>query len=90
MRSEETGWDTKGPAFVVKMRGGLDAQGNLVYAWDTAAHLKPVDPAKTRREALAEYVITLGPPVTEVSEAETLLQGEAREISAQRPAPRRE
>jgi nicotinate dehydrogenase subunit B len=29
-RQEETAWDTKGPAFVVKMRGGLDAQGNLV------------------------------------------------------------
>ena len=30
MRSEETAWDTKGPAFAVSMRGGLDAQGNLV------------------------------------------------------------
>jgi nicotinate dehydrogenase subunit B len=30
MRDEETAWDTKGPAFVVKMRGGLDAQGNVV------------------------------------------------------------
>jgi len=30
MRDEETAWDTKGPAFAVKMRGGLDAQGNLV------------------------------------------------------------
>ena len=30
MRQEETAWDTKGPAFTVKMRGGLDAQGNLV------------------------------------------------------------
>jgi CO/xanthine dehydrogenase Mo-binding subunit len=30
MRDEETAWDTKGPAFTVKMRGGLDAQGNLV------------------------------------------------------------
>jgi CO/xanthine dehydrogenase Mo-binding subunit len=29
-RQEETAWDTKGPAFTVKMRGGLDAQGNLV------------------------------------------------------------
>jgi nicotinate dehydrogenase subunit B len=27
MRDEETAWDTKGPAYVVKMRGGLDAQG---------------------------------------------------------------
>jgi CO/xanthine dehydrogenase Mo-binding subunit len=30
MRNEETGWDTKGPAFVVKTRGALDAQGNVV------------------------------------------------------------
>jgi CO/xanthine dehydrogenase Mo-binding subunit len=30
MRDEETAWDTKGPAFTVKMRGGLDAQGNLI------------------------------------------------------------
>jgi CO/xanthine dehydrogenase Mo-binding subunit len=29
MRQEETAWDTKGPAFAVKMRGGLDAQGNV-------------------------------------------------------------
>jgi CO/xanthine dehydrogenase Mo-binding subunit len=30
MRQEETAWDTKGPAFTFKLRGGLDAQGNLV------------------------------------------------------------
>jgi nicotinate dehydrogenase subunit B len=30
MRHEETGWDTKGPAFTFKMRGGLDAQGKLI------------------------------------------------------------
>src|SRR5262249_33649075 len=30
MRHEETGWDTKGPAFVFKMRGGLDADGQLM------------------------------------------------------------
>ena len=30
MRDEETAWDTKGPAFVVKLRGGLDAMGRLV------------------------------------------------------------
>jgi nicotinate dehydrogenase subunit B len=30
MRNEETAWDTKGPAFTFKMRGALDAQGNLV------------------------------------------------------------
>jgi nicotinate dehydrogenase subunit B len=30
MRDEESAWDTKGPAYTVSMRGGLDAQGNLV------------------------------------------------------------
>ncbi|HUE11104.1 MAG TPA: molybdopterin cofactor-binding domain-containing protein, partial [Steroidobacteraceae bacterium] len=30
MRDEETAWDTKGPAFLVKVRGGLDAEGRLV------------------------------------------------------------
>jgi len=30
MRDEETAWDTKGPAYAVKMRGGLDGAGNLV------------------------------------------------------------
>jgi CO/xanthine dehydrogenase Mo-binding subunit len=30
MRHEETAWDTKGPAFTFKMRGGLDAQGRVV------------------------------------------------------------
>jgi nicotinate dehydrogenase subunit B len=30
MRDEETAWDTKGPAYSFTMRGGLDANGNLV------------------------------------------------------------
>jgi CO/xanthine dehydrogenase Mo-binding subunit len=30
MRDEETAWDTKSPAFLVKMRGGLDAEGRPV------------------------------------------------------------
>jgi nicotinate dehydrogenase subunit B len=30
MRSEETAWDTKAPAFAVKMKGALDAAGNLL------------------------------------------------------------
>ena len=30
MRSEETAWDTKAPAFAVKIRGALDSGGNLV------------------------------------------------------------
>ena len=30
MRHEETGWDTKGPAFAFTLRGGLDDAGNVV------------------------------------------------------------
>jgi nicotinate dehydrogenase subunit B len=30
MREEETAWDTKAPAFAVRIRGGLDAAGNLI------------------------------------------------------------
>ena len=30
MRHEETAWDTKGPAFAIDVRGGLDDAGNLV------------------------------------------------------------
>lgn len=38
MRDEETAWDTKGPAYAMRMRGGLDAQGNLVaYEFDARA-----------------------------------------------------
>jgi CO/xanthine dehydrogenase Mo-binding subunit len=29
-REEETAWDTKGPAYTFRMRGGLDANGNVV------------------------------------------------------------
>ena len=29
MRAEEQGWDTKGPAFTFKIRGALDANGNM-------------------------------------------------------------
>ncbi len=37
-RQEETAWDTKGPAFTFKVRGGLDAQGHLVALdWDARA-----------------------------------------------------
>jgi len=38
MRDEETAWDTKGPAFTFTLRGGLDAQGNLVaFDYDSRA-----------------------------------------------------
>ena len=38
MRNEETAWDTKGPAYVFRLRGGLDAQGKLVaLAYDASA-----------------------------------------------------
>jgi CO/xanthine dehydrogenase Mo-binding subunit len=36
MRDEETAWDTKSPAFLVKVRGALDAQGTLI-AYDYQA-----------------------------------------------------
>jgi nicotinate dehydrogenase subunit B len=36
MRDEETAWDTKSPAFLVKVRGALDASGNLI-AYDYQA-----------------------------------------------------
>ncbi len=38
MRDEETAWDTKGPAFTFNLRGGLDADGNLV-AWEYRARV---------------------------------------------------
>src|SRR4029078_3295159 len=38
MRNEETAWDTKGPAFTFKLRGALDAQGNLLaFDYDSRA-----------------------------------------------------
>jgi CO/xanthine dehydrogenase Mo-binding subunit len=38
MRQEETAWDTKGPAYTFRLRGGLDAQGNLVaFDYDARA-----------------------------------------------------
>lgn len=38
MRDEETAWDTKGPAYLVKMRGALDEQGALAaYEYDARA-----------------------------------------------------
>ncbi|HTU43838.1 MAG TPA: molybdopterin cofactor-binding domain-containing protein [Bryobacteraceae bacterium] len=40
MREEETAWDTKGPAFLVKMRGALGSDGSLV-AYDF--HAKSCD-----------------------------------------------
>jgi CO/xanthine dehydrogenase Mo-binding subunit len=37
-RQEETAWDTKGPAFAFNLRGGLDAQGNLIgLDWEARA-----------------------------------------------------
>ncbi len=38
MRNEETAWDTKAPAYAIRMRGGLDVQGNLIgYDYDGRA-----------------------------------------------------
>ncbi len=49
MRDEETAWDTKGPAFLVRMRGALDAGGRLIgYEYNARAcdanHLGYNDP----------------------------------------------
>ena len=38
MRDEESAWDTKGPAFTFRLRGGLDEDGNLVaFDYDSRA-----------------------------------------------------
>ncbi len=38
MRDEETAWDTKSPAFLVKTRGALDAEGRLIgYEYNARA-----------------------------------------------------
>ena len=38
MRNEETAWDAKGPAYVFKLRGGLDAKGKLTaLSYDACA-----------------------------------------------------
>ena len=52
MRDEETAWDTKAPAFLVKMRGALDADGRLIgYEYNARAcdlnHLGYNDPQTT-------------------------------------------
>jgi CO/xanthine dehydrogenase Mo-binding subunit len=52
MRDEETAWDSKGPAFLVKMRGALDADGRLIaYEYNARAcdlnHLGYNDPETT-------------------------------------------
>jgi CO/xanthine dehydrogenase Mo-binding subunit len=52
MRDEETAWDSKAPAFLVKMRGALDANGNLTgYEYNARAadlnHLGYNDPQTT-------------------------------------------
>jgi nicotinate dehydrogenase subunit B len=49
MRDEETAWDSKSPAFLVKMRGALDAEGSLIgYEYNARAcdfnHLGYNDP----------------------------------------------
>jgi len=37
-RQEETAWDTKGPAYAVKMRGAIDPQGNVTALdWEARA-----------------------------------------------------
>jgi CO/xanthine dehydrogenase Mo-binding subunit len=37
MRADEHGWEPKGPAMAITVRGGLDARGRVV-AWDSRVH----------------------------------------------------
>jgi nicotinate dehydrogenase subunit B len=46
MRQDELGWDPKGPAQLLDLRGGLDTAGNLI-AWETHAY-GPGGPQWTR------------------------------------------
>ena len=48
MRDEETAWDTKSPAFLVKVRGALDAAGRLV-AYDYHARSCDLQPPRVQR-----------------------------------------
>ena len=50
MRDEETAWDTKSPAFLVKMRGALDAEGRLI-GYDYKAR-----PATTTTSATTSWI----------------------------------
>jgi CO/xanthine dehydrogenase Mo-binding subunit len=64
MRSDGTGWDPKSPPSVTRMRGGLDAQGNVV-AWDFesrgfSARLRPSGTTQTG-DTLAGQLMGLMP-----------------------------
>jgi nicotinate dehydrogenase subunit B len=63
MRHDEHGWDPKGPAMVIDVRGGLDAQGN-VAAWDynvlTTTH--STRPGGNAGNLLAAQLIANQPP----------------------------
>ena len=54
MRHEETAWDTKGPAYVFKLRGGLDAQGKLVALEYDALRRRPQPPRLQRARHRAD------------------------------------
>jgi CO/xanthine dehydrogenase Mo-binding subunit len=51
MRDEETAWDTKGPAFLVKMRGALDREGNRLRMTSMPARAITITWAITSRIA---------------------------------------
>jgi nicotinate dehydrogenase subunit B len=53
MRDEETAWDTKGPAYAMRMRGGLDAQGNVVALEYEARAAAPPFPGTSTRSPIA-------------------------------------
>ena len=68
MRQEETAWDTKGPAFTFKLRGGLDAQGNLtVFDYDSqAADYNHVGYNEADTVLIAQLMGTLQSPVAQL------------------------
>jgi len=63
MRRDEHGWDPKGPAMLMDLRGGLDAHGDVI-AWDysvlTTTHA--TRPGGNASNLLAAQLVTQQPP----------------------------
>src|SRR5690606_40911299 len=55
MRHEETAWDTKGPAYAFKLRGGLDAQGRITAKIGRAARRARVQATRHDARAIDRY-----------------------------------
>ncbi len=58
MRDEETAGDTKGPAYTFRLRGGLDAQGNLV-AFDYDAQSPTTITSDTGKAYCGSFAIAI-------------------------------